>query len=176
MLRAVMSDDLPDERGALRGKTIADCVDVWFRASEWLAMSMDPEVRAMARRMHEVGTAIKDHRTDREGRAPNVGQALGIQSGGPSAARQEIARKRRDDLLRHVRQAVPAWRGLSNRAAGHLMFESFSAYCANPPPDEAGRETARQAEPDATWWRLARLDIDPKIPGRSTLMEILKDP
>lgn len=169
-----MRDCLPGERFVLAGNSPRENLDVLISGAEELLLSMDPATRAMARRMIAAGLAIRDHRTDRDGRPVNLGQWLGVQSGGPLAAGTEIARRRRDRLLRHVRQAVPEWRAMSNTAAAAAMAASWRRHEATAACASA-RATAPAVEPGGTWWRLSRLDIATRMPGRSQLLAILAD-
>ena len=171
---AVWGEDVPAQ---LRALSAVEALDLFLGVAEIAALyARDPRLRAFALREIDAGIAIRDAQKDDNGRSEPLGRLLGVQPPGPATAGPEIARRRRDDLLRHVRQAVAEWRDRPASVAATAMSASFGRYRAGAWRADRGRQTAPATEPQATWWRLLRLPIATQMPARSRLVAILGTP
>lgn len=162
-------------RGLLARHDAAALLDTFLAVAEWASLAPDGEVRAFAARMIEAGEALARGDTDRDGRAVPLGRILGLQPPGGKTAAYGLKLTRRDDLLRRVREAVPAWRDAAPRSAAALMAESFTRYRAGAWRADRERETAPPVQPAATWWRVLRLGLAVPMPGADRLAAILAE-
>lgn len=177
VLRAVMSDGWveADGPGALRLMDAAALLDLHFALAEWGALHPDPAVRAYAQRLANAGEAVLRGDKDAEGRAVPVGRIIGLQPAAGSTAAPSIARKRRDELLRRARDAVPAWRDAPARQAARGMLAAFERYRAGAWQRDRERDTAPAAEPAASFWRLLRPNPSRPLPGTPEGLALILD-
>ena len=167
VLRAVMSDGWvePDGPEALRFMDAAALLDLHFALSEWGVLHPDPAVRAYAQRLADAGEAVLRGDKDADGRAVPVGRILGLQPAAGSTAAPAITRKRRDDLLRRAREAVPLWRDAPPRQVARAMLEAFERYRNGAWQVDRERDRATAPEPAASFWRLIGLNPERPMPG-----------
>lgn len=160
---------------ALRGNDAVANLDDLAACADWLRMAPCPRVAAMGLRFVEVVEAVRDAKTDDDRRAFNVGRALGIQPPAGKSAGYALALDERNRLLRHLWQAVPAWRDLAPRAASAEIVAAFERYRAGRWQDDKTRKSAPiTAEPIPTFWRLARLRLAVVMPRPDSLARLLE--
>lgn len=175
-INAVMGDDVPDPRTALRGKDAAELLDALAAAADWCGMAIDPEVAAMGAKMREAVDAVLRGEKDAEGRAVPIGRLLGVQPPAGATATQLIADRRRNQLLREARASVPEWGALPHRRAAAAMITAFGQYHAGGWQADKTRHDAPGGNPvKAIWWRLLRLGHSKPMPLIDRLTQILAE-
>ncbi|WP_291240703.1 hypothetical protein, partial [Gemmobacter sp.] len=158
--------DAPDGPEALRGLTADEVLDVHFAAVEWLRMAPDPQVRAYAERLREVGEVILRRETNEVGRSRNIGQILGIVPVGPGGLSPgyAIAIRQRNALLRQARKAHSEWRAMTDRQAARAMLAALSWYQSGGWHLDRSRPTAPAGDTvRACFCRIFRLEV--AVPG-----------
>lgn len=173
-LNAVMGDEVPDPRTALRGKDAAGLLDAFAACADWCVMAIDPEVAAMGVRMREAVDAVLRGEKDIEGRAVPIGRLLGVQPPAGATATRIIADERRNALLLAARASVDQWVALPPRKAAAQMIKAFDQYRAGGWQADQERDDAPGGNPvTANWWRLLRSGHSKPMPKIDRLSDIL---
>lgn len=172
-LAAIWQDNAPVRLGNLNAD---DALDLYLAVSEFAAVyNRDRRVAAYAGKMIAAGDAIREARKTPGGdRSEPLGRLIDVQPPSTATAGPRIARRRRDDLLRHVRGEVADWAVMSDHAAAAEMIARFNRYEAGAWHVDKERETAPAPEPQATFWRLKRLPIKTQMPQATGLVNVLK--
>ncbi len=175
-INAVMGDDVPDPRTALKGKDAAGLLDAFAACADWCGMAKDPEVAAMGAKMREAVDAVLRGEKDAEGRAVPIGRLLGVQPPAGATATQIIADERRNALLRAARASVVEWAALPPRRAAAAMILDFGRYRTGRWQADQKRDDAPGGNPvTAIWWRLLRSGHSKPVPKIDRLSDILSE-
>ncbi|MGO4909524.1 hypothetical protein ACEN2J_14460 [Pseudorhodobacter sp. W20_MBD10_FR17] len=173
-LAAIWQNDTPVRLGNLNAD---DALDLYLAVSEFAAVyNRDRRVVAYAEKMISAGEAIREARkTPGSDRSEPLGRLIDVQPPSTATAGPRIARRKRDDLLRHVRGEVADWAAMSDHAAAAAMIARFKRYEAGAwQVDRRERETAPAPEPQATFWRLKRLPIKTQMLETTGLVKVLR--
>ncbi|AXQ93006.1 hypothetical protein LV780_03775 [Cereibacter azotoformans] len=139
-------------------------------AADKLAADPDPRSRLF---VEMVDRALHAHVHERE----PLGRALGTQPPAGLSARWAALQAERDRLLHTARASRPEWRTASAARAAQLIDAAWQRYAATVwPQAREDRDTAPAVEPQASFWRLCRLEAGggPKAVGSERIRQILQ--